>query len=125
MLLWCAQAGLRAVGIVDVVEDVHQWIDTGEVWRKMTFLVKIAGDGEVNGNGEPVVKLDPNEHEAFAWVTEHEVMEDKCGERVLAWTSVEQKITILDTFKLLRSGERNDRGGNASVAIDATRDIKH
>lgn len=97
---------------MDVVGDAHDWVDGGSAWRKMTFLVDPSGGGVESGL--PAVRLDPDEHEDFAWVSEREVLEGKCGGgRVLTWTSPEQKVTILDAFELLRSRGREDwgRGG--------------
>lgn len=99
------------------MEDTHDWIDGGETWRKMTFLVEVSGAGAGAGVGEeqqpPVVKLDPNEHEDFAWVTEQQVQEDRCDDgRPLEWTTAAQKATILDTFKLLRARAAAGRGGD-------------
>ena len=93
---------------MDVVEDVQAWIDKGSVWRKMTFLVDV--EHTVIGNGGvPVVKLDPDEHEDFAWLSEQEVLEDRCGDKSLTWASTEQKATILDAFKRFRLADANTR----------------
>ena len=96
------QTGLVAVGIVDVVEDVRAWIDKGKVWRKMTFLVDVGNGDRDARSGLPAVKLDPDEHEDFAWVSEQEVVEDRCGDKDLAWASEGQKATILDAFRRFR-----------------------
>ncbi|KAH9896339.1 hypothetical protein F4778DRAFT_263513 [Xylariomycetidae sp. FL2044] len=110
------EAGLRAVEVTHVVEDRHDFADDvdGSVWRKMTFLIRVEGDEEAgglgkegNGNGdgdsEIVVRLDPNEHEDYVWADEEEVRRDRVGDKVLDWTSPEQKKTVLDAFALVRT----------------------
>ena len=92
-----------AVGVVDVVEDVRAWIDKGKVWRKMTFLVDVGAEGKEGSAGVPAVKLDADEHEDFAWVSEQEVVEDRYGDKSLTWASEGQKATILDAFRRFRS----------------------
>ncbi|KXJ96344.1 hypothetical protein Micbo1qcDRAFT_154889 [Microdochium bolleyi] len=34
------EAGLWVSNMIDVVEDDHEWLDQGKVWRKMTFLAE-------------------------------------------------------------------------------------
>ncbi|KAJ1338731.1 8-oxo-dGTP diphosphatase [Microdochium nivale] len=42
------EAGLCVSRMLDVVEDDHQWLDSGKVWRKMTFLAEaVATEKEV------------------------------------------------------------------------------
>lgn len=83
--------------ILDVVGE-YQWLDRGDVWRKVAFLVEVEG-GE--GNEVPKIVVDPKEQEGFVWATEEEVVEGKCGVDVLKWTSDEQKEVVLKAFKLL------------------------
>jgi 8-oxo-dGTP pyrophosphatase MutT (NUDIX family) len=46
------------------------------------------------------VKLDPNEHQAFIWATEQEVMDGKVGEADLDITHPEVRLIILEGFRL-------------------------
>ncbi|KAI0432255.1 NUDIX hydrolase domain-like protein [Xylaria sp. FL1042] len=45
------------------------------------------------------VKLDPNEHTAFLWVTEDEAKAKKCGDLHLTYTTKNQEDVILEAFK--------------------------
>lgn len=97
--LW-EESGLRAAGVRDVV-GMYEWLDCGEVWKKVTFLMDVES-GRGGGEGKlPVVKLDPNEQAGYVWATEEDVVANKCGDIELRWTSDEQKTTVLDAFKLL------------------------
>lgn len=97
--LW-EEAGLCVAEMIDVVDDKHLWSDDGLVWRKLTFLV------EVERNGSqllPDVVLDPNEHEDFVWATEEDVLANCFGDIKFRWISDDQRQTILQGFKMLRS----------------------
>lgn len=48
------------------------------------------------------VKLDPNEHAAFLWVTEDEARAKKCGDVDLVYTSKPQEDAILQSFGMER-----------------------
>ncbi|GAW22778.1 hypothetical protein ANO14919_123210 [Xylariales sp. No.14919] len=48
------------------------------------------------------VRLDPNEHAAFLWVTEDEAKEGKCGDLQLVYTTKSQEDAILEAFKTQR-----------------------
>ncbi|KAI0476638.1 NUDIX hydrolase domain-like protein [Xylaria cf. heliscus] len=49
------------------------------------------------------VKLDPNEHAAFLWVTEEEAKARKCGDVSLAYTTQNQEDAILESFEIGRA----------------------
>ncbi|KAI0551055.1 NUDIX hydrolase domain-like protein [Xylaria curta] len=46
------------------------------------------------------VKLDPNEHAAFLWVTEDEAKAGKCGDVDLVYTTKHQEDAILESFRI-------------------------
>ena len=95
--LW-EETGLVANKVMDMVGE-YEWLDHGEVWRKITFLMDVMYDNQ--GNRLPQVNIDPKEQASFIWATEEEVIANKCGGTSLSWTSDEQKQTVLDAFKLL------------------------
>jgi NADH pyrophosphatase NudC (nudix superfamily) len=92
--LW-EESGLVAKKITNLVGK-YEWLDRGEIWKKVTFLV----DVEHEGNEQPEVKIDPKEQATFLWATEDEVISNKCGDVFLKWTSDDQRRTVLDAFKL-------------------------
>jgi len=95
--LW-EESRLVASKVMDVVGN-YEWLDHGEMWRKVTFLMDVEhGD---QGNGLPRVTIDPKEQASFIWATEEDVIADKCGGVSLRWTSEEQKQTVLKAFKLV------------------------
>jgi 8-oxo-dGTP pyrophosphatase MutT (NUDIX family) len=95
------EAGLRAAAVLDLVDENHLWSDDGLIWRKMTFLVEVEGPRR-GGDGEPVVTLDPDEHEDFVWATEEEVAAGRSGDRVFTWISEVQRATILKAFGMIK-----------------------
>ncbi|CAJ2512090.1 Uu.00g077150.m01.CDS01 [Anthostomella pinea] len=97
--LW-EETGLRAVRVTDLVDETHDWVHAGEVWRKVTFLMEVE-ETAGNGDGRPVVRL-AEEHVDCVWASEEEVRAGRCEGRVLEWTSPEQERTVLRAFELLR-----------------------
>jgi 8-oxo-dGTP pyrophosphatase MutT (NUDIX family) len=95
--LW-EESGLVANKVMDVVGK-YEWLDHGEVWKKITFLMDVEHDDP--GNGQPRVNIDPKEQASFIWATEEDVIANKCGGISLSWTSDKQKQTVLDAFNLL------------------------
>lgn len=49
------------------------FMETGQVWGKVTVVVDVAEDLETDEKAEAGIKLCETEHDAFAWVTEEEV----------------------------------------------------
>jgi 8-oxo-dGTP pyrophosphatase MutT (NUDIX family) len=94
--LW-EESGLVANKVIDLVGK-YDWLDRGEVWEKITFLIDV--EQEDQGKGQPRVNIDSKEQASFIWATEEEVIANKCGEVSWSWTSDEQKQTVLDAFKL-------------------------
>ncbi|GAM89987.1 hypothetical protein ANO11243_080270 [Dothideomycetidae sp. 11243] len=101
--LW-EESGLIATEVLDVV-GTFDWHDGTEVWRKFTFLVGVEHDDR--DGGLPLVKLDPNEQNAFVWATEEEVVADKCGAVALDWTSEDQKRMVVNAFVMARNGSHS------------------
>lgn len=97
--LW-EESGLVATKVVDVVGK-YEWLDRGEVWKKVTFLMDVECDDQGGDDELPRVKIDPKEQASFIWATEEEVVENECGGVSLSWTSDDQKQTVLNAFKLL------------------------
>ncbi|KAF3014422.1 hypothetical protein E8E14_006690 [Neopestalotiopsis sp. 37M] len=95
--LW-EEAGLRATVVVDFIDDVHLPSTDGLIWRKMTFLV----DVDRIGPSEPLVKLDPEEHQDFVWATEEDLLANRHGDITLTWMSEDQRQTILKAFTMLK-----------------------
>lgn len=85
---------------MDVVGK-YEWLDHGEVWKKITFLMDVEFDDQGDGEGQPRVNIDSKEQESFVWASEEDVIANKCGGIYLSWTSDEQKQMVLDAFKLL------------------------
>ncbi|KAK6072414.1 nudix domain protein [Seiridium cupressi] len=98
--LW-EEAGLRATAVTELVDDQHLWSEDGLNWRKLTFLVEV----QKTAQGAPEVKLDPEEHEAFVWATEEDVLANCHGDIMFTWISENQRQTILEAFKMLRTQE--------------------
>ncbi|KAH6612327.1 NUDIX hydrolase domain-like protein [Chaetomium sp. MPI-SDFR-AT-0129] len=112
--LW-EEAGLKAKRVLRQVSGIHPLITRRKnLVGKVTFEVEV----EVEEGGEkklPKVTLDPNEHARFLWATEEECAADQVkvlgvdGEEVvdaevvkIRYTAKEQKMAILDGFKLRR-----------------------
>ncbi|KAI0880788.1 NUDIX hydrolase domain-like protein [Annulohypoxylon maeteangense] len=57
---------------------------------KFSFLVEVDGYE---------VKLDPNEHQAFLWVTEEEAQSGVCGDVEFKYTFREQRQSVLKAFQ--------------------------
>lgn len=63
-----------------------------KVWCRFTFHVEVESCDSV--------KLDPKEHQDFAWATEQEVKEGRIGDRDLAITRDSVAALILEAFRL-------------------------
>lgn len=93
------ESGLIATKVTGVVGE-YEWLDHGEVWRKIAFLMDV--EHEDRGDGlMPRVEIDPEEQAGFVWAMREDVEAGKCGHVSLGWTSEEQKQTVLEAFKLL------------------------
>ncbi|KAK7921375.1 hypothetical protein PG985_009397 [Apiospora marii] len=113
------ESGLRARRFVAVVDQQrHEWVDRGEVWRKLTFIVEAEADGdddvefsgeerdeveESNGRRSPPlrVRLDPEEHEDFVWASREDLVAGGVGERTFTWIQDEQRQVILRAFDIV------------------------
>ncbi|OAL38909.1 hypothetical protein AYO20_01660 [Fonsecaea nubica] len=120
--LW-EEAGLVAKRIGPLIAPGHVFVTRGgKRVCKFEFLVDVVGgrvndvedddgrrkDGDGKGSGIspriPQVKLDPNEHVNYVWATEEECREGRTivGEIELAFTTRQQKVTLLEAFKVRR-----------------------
>lgn len=101
--LW-EESGLVSSKVVDVVGK-YEWLDHGEVWRKVVFLmdVHVEYDDDGNSNGMPRVNIEAREQAGFVWASQEEVMANECGGVALRWTSEEQRQIVLEGFKVSNS----------------------
>ncbi|KAI1114633.1 NUDIX hydrolase domain-like protein [Nemania sp. NC0429] len=93
--LW-EETGLRARCVTGLVGTGYTFLTRKNVCvRKYSFAVDV--DVEAYD-----VRLDPNEHAAFLWVTEDEARARKCGDIDLVYTSKAQEDLILQSFDVER-----------------------
>ncbi|KAI6087213.1 NUDIX hydrolase domain-like protein [Hypoxylon rubiginosum] len=93
--LW-EESALRAKSIDTLVGNgvpfsAHK--GKGPLWCKYSFLTRVEGYD---------VKLDPNEHQAFLWVTEEEAREGKCGDVEFQYTFKEQELAVYEAFGMMK-----------------------
>lgn len=104
------ETGLEAVRVV-------RWVATREfpegdgvrMWRQVIFEVEIDGEvgDEEEGMGGPRVRLDPEEHVDYRWVTAEEVREGKTGEVVLEDAGPEWRAVLKGAFEMYGDKEEN------------------
>ena len=93
--LW-EEAGLTASMIGPRVGADHIFTtSSGKVVCKLNFLIQARKGAKV--------KLDPNEHQNYAWATEKEVKSYRSGSTELIFTKREQEAVILETFELMKT----------------------
>ncbi|KAI0892827.1 NUDIX hydrolase domain-like protein [Annulohypoxylon nitens] len=94
--LW-EESGLRASFIGPLVGEAEVFFSKeGDFCMcKYSFLTEVEGYE---------VTLDPNEHQAFLWVTEEEARSGKCGDVEFNFTFPKQRQIVLDAFQA-RKGE--------------------
>jgi 8-oxo-dGTP pyrophosphatase MutT (NUDIX family) len=94
--LW-EEAGLAATSVGPTVGEDQLFITTsGNLVCKFTFLVEAKSDDD----GKLQVKLDPNEHQNFLWVSEEAFQTGKVGDLELKFTSEEQKAVVAEAFRV-------------------------
>ncbi|TLS24646.1 hypothetical protein PpBr36_08310 [Pyricularia pennisetigena] len=106
------ESGLSATCVRRLVDLYEFRASDGRMFQKLTFEadVKDGGgngkqDGGVTGGGGAgslAVKLDPEEHQDFVWVSEQEYRAGWAGDRRLAITHPNQEVTIDRAFKARR-----------------------
>ncbi|KAK6080769.1 NUDIX domain-containing protein [Seiridium cupressi] len=90
------ETGLVATRITRQVGGVQEFLTRkGRRMGKVSFLV----DVEVQ-DGEIKVKLDPNEHVQYVWVSLDEAKAKKAGDVLLEYTTEAQETTIYQAFRL-------------------------
>ncbi|KAJ8123021.1 hypothetical protein ONZ43_g932 [Nemania bipapillata] len=107
--LW-EETGLRARCVAGVVGKGYTFLTRRPVCVcKYHFFVDVEAYD---------VRLDPNEHAAFVWVTEDEAKAKKCGDIELVYTSSPQEAVILEAFGSGRKGaETQDRIHGPAITI--------
>ncbi|KIV88186.1 hypothetical protein PV10_09105 [Exophiala mesophila] len=107
--LW-EEAGLKATRIGPVVGDVHTFSVRRGLVGKFCFLVNV--ESTETDEGYPRVTLDPNEHMAYLWATEDEVIDGRVT--VDQHTHVQIPLTnpafchvLVDAFRLKRDYDAN------------------
>jgi 8-oxo-dGTP pyrophosphatase MutT (NUDIX family) len=91
--LW-EEAGLRARRVGELVGDGTIFATTrGLRVCSYAFFVEVE---------DYDVKLDPNEHQAFLWVTEDEARAKKCGDVHMVYTTKDRENGIMEAFRMRR-----------------------
>ena len=96
--LW-EEAGLVATRINHVVTEGAE-LAPGTVFTDRTgkrFYCKFSFEVDVQ---EGEVRLDPNEHQDFLWVTEEEAKAEKVGEREIPLTTAQMRRLVAEAFRL-------------------------
>ncbi|KAI1401132.1 NUDIX hydrolase domain-like protein [Hypoxylon fuscum] len=89
--LW-EESNLHAKHVGPLVgEGLPFFIGKGLRMCKYSFMTQVEGYE---------VELDPNEHQAFLWVTEEEARAGKCGDVGFKYTFKEQQQAVYEAFKL-------------------------
>ncbi|KAI1643868.1 NUDIX hydrolase domain-like protein [Daldinia loculata] len=97
--LW-EESGLRAKSIITLVgKGLPIPYRGNRCMCKYSFLAEVE---------QHDVKLDPNEHQAFLWVTEEEARAGKCGDVEFKYTTKEQQLTVCEAFKLRNDGQAQE-----------------
>ena len=97
--LW-EEAGLNARRFTHVVAEGHDQLP-GEIFRNRTktkVFIRFAFHVEVESCDG--IKLDPNEHQDFAWASEEEIREQKIGNREIPITRPSVQALFLEAFRL-------------------------
>ncbi|KAH8653708.1 NUDIX hydrolase domain-like protein [Xylariales sp. PMI_506] len=90
------EAGLRAARMVAELGPLTAFrTRSGLRVVRASFLVEVEAEA---GGLEGMVKLDPNEHTAYVWVTEAEARAKKIGDLELVYTSQDQEDVIFKAF---------------------------
>ncbi|OTB02230.1 hypothetical protein M426DRAFT_322810 [Hypoxylon sp. CI-4A] len=95
--LW-EESGLHAKSIVTLVGEGSRFFVREDLRMcKYSFLTEVEGYD---------VKLDPNEHQAYVWVTEDEARRGKTSSGVeFTYTSKEQQLEVYEAFRLKKGGQ--------------------
>jgi 8-oxo-dGTP pyrophosphatase MutT (NUDIX family) len=90
--LW-EESGLRAHHVHQLVGEGYEFLSRRDRKSYCRYCFTIHVDGYD-------VKLKPDEHQAYLWVTEEEAMAKKCGDVKFAYTTRNQEEYIPTAFKL-------------------------
>lgn len=105
------ETGLEAVRVVRWVANREFPEGDGvRTWRQVIFEVEVRDDGDMEEGmgGGPRVKLDPEEHVDYRWVTAEEVREGRCGEVVLEDAGPEWREVLKGAFEMY--GRKDESG---------------
>ncbi|EHA48561.1 hypothetical protein MGG_00836 [Pyricularia oryzae 70-15] len=105
------ESGLETAHVRRLIDLYEFKASDGRMFHKLTFEVEVRGDGGNRGQEGsaaccPRVKLDPEEHQDFVWVTEQEYRAGWAGERRLAITHPNQELTLDRAFKARRDEQK-------------------
>jgi 8-oxo-dGTP pyrophosphatase MutT (NUDIX family) len=96
--LW-EEAGLQAVRFIGLVGLPHFFtLEDGKKVCQFNFAVQVKNDSQ----GPLAVRLDPEEHQCFVWVTESEVQAKNAADLGLDFTRCEVEHTVLLVFEDFR-----------------------
>lgn len=104
------ETGLEGVRVVRWVANREFPEGDGvRTWRQVIFEVEMGGKGleEEEGMGGPKIRLDPEEHVDYRWVTAEEVREGRCGEIVLEDAGPEWRAVLKGAFEMHGRKEEN------------------
>lgn len=97
------ETGLAASRIGEPVGGIQEFFTRkGMRMGKISFLVDVDVQNGSPEDEEIKVKIDPNEHVQFIWVTEDEARAKKAGEVQLEYTTQAQEETIYEAFRIWR-----------------------
>lgn len=100
------ETGLSASHIVRVVSEGKDEVPGSLITddKNGTMFVKFAFEVDVEGEGEPVINLNPEEHDEYVWATEDEVMGDRFA-GFTGWTRPGTKKFVVNGFRLRQEGK--------------------
>ena len=111
------ETGLRLMRFVREVGKGTEF-GNGKTWVKVSFeieVVEMQGRKAEDEEDDIEIRLDPEEHQDYKWVTEQEIREDR-----YPITSSEQKEVMLEGFGLRKAGDAGI-GGSCHGQHDARR----
>ncbi|KAF1987472.1 hypothetical protein K402DRAFT_420283 [Aulographum hederae CBS 113979] len=95
------EAGLTVSRICDQVTEGHTfWTGTSQ-WLKLTFLAEVQEAKNTDASGFPAVKLDPEEHQDYAWVTKQQALDGHFGDSSFGFLNETQKRVVLQGFNMV------------------------
>jgi 8-oxo-dGTP pyrophosphatase MutT (NUDIX family) len=93
------ETGLAVRHVTEVVDTLEFDGHEGTKWRKITFLVVMGSDHEVEG-----LQLDAREHVDAVWAGEGDVVAGRAQGREIQFAYDAQRQTVLDVLGKLKNG---------------------